>query len=97
METVWLLNVFYCWLQIQSLSANLANPSIYDLQRIGDIIPILDSFVQFVSDTVHTRGESPQDWLGDVQTCRTTLSSAYVLYHLSATWSQLQIRERSLR
>ena len=34
--------------------------------------------------TVHTRGESLQDGLGDVQTCETTLASAYVLCHLSA-------------
>jgi len=35
-------------------------------------------------DMVHTRGESLQDWLRDVQTCWTTLASAYVLYCLSA-------------
>jgi len=27
------------------------------------------------------------DRLGDVQTCGTTLASAYVLHHLSAMWS----------
>ena len=36
-------------------------------------------------------GGSPQDRLRDEQTCRTTLASAYVLHHLSATWSQLQM------
>jgi len=36
-----------------------------------------------VLDAVYTRGESPQDRLGDVWTCRITLASAYVLCHLS--------------
>jgi len=34
-------------------------------------------------------GESPQDGLRVVQTCGTTLASAYMLHYLSATWSQL--------
>ena len=42
-------------------------------------------------------GGSPQNGLGDMQTCRTTLASAYVLFHLSTMWSQLQMIERSLR
>ena len=41
------------------------------------------------------RGESPQNVLGDEQTCGTTLTSAYVLHRLSVTWSQLQMKERS--
>ena len=40
------------------------------------------------------QGGSPQNGLGDEWTCRTTLASAYVLCHLSATWSQLQMNER---
>ena len=40
------------------------------------------------------RGGSPQNGLGDEQTCETTLASAYVLHRLSATWSQLQMKER---
>jgi len=39
-------------------------------------------------------GESPQDGLGDEQTCGTILASAYVLCRLSAAWSQLQIKGR---
>ena len=35
--------------------------------------------------------------LGDEQTCRTTLASAYVLRCLSAAWSQLQMMGRSPR
>ena len=46
---------------------------------------------------VHTRGESPQEELGDVWTCETTLASAYVLHCLFAMWLQLQKIERSLR
>ena len=42
-----------------------------------------------LSDMVHTRGESPQEGLRDVQTCGMTLASAYALHHLSAVWSQL--------
>ena len=33
-----------------------------------------------VSDMVHTEDESPQSWLGDMQTCEMTLASAYVKY-----------------
>ena len=40
------------------------------------------------------RGRSPQNGLGDEQTCGTTLASAYVLCYLSAVWSQLQMKER---
>ena len=39
-------------------------------------------------------GGSPQNGLGDERTCGMTLASAYVLCHLSATWSQLQMKER---
>jgi len=39
-------------------------------------------------------GGSPQNGLGDEQTCGTTLASAYVLRRLSAAWSQLQMKER---
>ena len=40
------------------------------------------------------RGGSPQDRLGDERTCGMTLASAYVLYRLSSTWSQLQMKGR---
>ena len=42
------------------------------------------------------QGGSPQNVLGDEQTCGTTLASAYVLHCLSAAWSQLQMKEGSL-
>ena len=41
------------------------------------------------------RGRSPQNVLGDEQTCGTTLASAYMLRRLSAAWSQLQMKEGS--
>ena len=41
------------------------------------------------------QGGSPQNVLGDEQTCGTTLASAYVLRRLSAAWSQLQMKEGS--
>ena len=40
------------------------------------------------------RSESPQNGLGDEWTCGTTLASAYMLRHLSAVWSQLQMKEK---
>jgi len=40
---------------------------------------------------------SPQNGLGDEQTCGMTLASAYVLHHLFAAWSQLQMMGRSPR
>ena len=43
------------------------------------------------------RGGSPQDRLEDERTCETTLALAYVLHHLSAAWSQLQMMGRSPR
>jgi len=36
---------------------------------------------------VHTRGESPQNGIGDEWTCGMILASAYMLHHLSAAWS----------
>ena len=42
-------------------------------------------------------GGSPQNGLRNEQTCGMTLASAYVLCHLSATWSQLQMMGKSLR
>ena len=41
-------------------------------------------YLVIVSDMIHTGNQSLQDRLGDVQTCKTTLTSAYVLHCLSA-------------
>jgi len=50
------------------------------------------------SDNTVRRGShqsgSLQNGLGDKRTCGMTLASAYVLRHLSAVWSQLQMMER---
>jgi len=40
-------------------------------------------FKDYMSGTVHTRGESLQDGLRYMQTCGTILASAYVLHCLS--------------
>jgi len=57
--------------------------------RLGSLI--------ILSGAVHTGGKSLWDGLGDMQTCGTTLASAYVLCYLSTAWSQLQIIGRSPR
>ena len=56
-------------------------------------------FLLFLSNCLFVRhglhwGESPQDRLGDEWTCGMTLASAYVLCHMSAMWSQLQMKRR---
>jgi len=53
------------------------------------VVPTCSTILDSMSGVVHTGDESPQDRLGDVQTCRTTLASAYMLHHLFTTWSQL--------
>jgi len=63
---------------------------------VNSLIYTISNSKQLLS-IVYTRGESPQDRLRDVQTYRITLASAYVLYHLSTIWLQLQIRGRSSR
>ena len=40
--------------------------------------------VRIISGVVHTGGKSLQGWLGEMQTCRTILASAYMLCYLSA-------------
>jgi len=44
---------------------------------------------------VHTGGESLQDGLRDMWTCRTTLALAYVLYYLFATVTISDERKKS--
>jgi len=50
------------------------NENFLDVEEMNSLI---------MSGTVHTGGESLQDRLKVVQTCGTTLASAYILYHLS--------------
>ena len=61
-------------------------------------LPQSKSYLKILSVSVRRgshRGGSPQNVLGDERTCGTTLTSAYVLHCLSATWLQLQMKERS--
>ena len=51
------------------------------------------ALLSFVRRGSH-QGGSLQNGLGDERTCGITLASAYVLRHLSAAWSQLQMNER---
>ena len=55
------------------------------------------SYFDCLLGVVHTRSESLQDGLGDMQTCGMTLALAYVLHCLSTVWSQFQRIRRSLR
>ena len=76
----------------------IINNLLKDIIKARDIAVFIDNMmVGTVSGTVHTRGESLQDGLRDVWTCRMTLASAYMLYYLSAVWLQLQMIGRSLR
>ena len=45
---------------------------------------LMNGWTDLLSGAVHTGSESPQDRLGDIQTYRTTLASAYMLCYLSA-------------
>ena len=47
---------------------------------------LLEKLIMLLSGAVHTRDESSQDRLRDMQTYRTTLASAYILCYLSAMW-----------
>ena len=46
---------------------------------------------------VHTKSKSLQNWLGNTNFCRTTLTLAYMLHYLSTIWLQFQKKERSPR
>jgi len=57
-------------------------PVIYNkLSKMIYFVAIMEGIL--VSGTVHTRDKSSQDRLGNVQTCETTLASAYILCRLS--------------
>jgi len=69
----------------------------YKFFTVGDVNYLHRTYPTFMSGIVHTGGKSPWSWLSDIQTCRTTLALAYILYYLTATWSQLQMKGRSPR
>jgi len=67
--------------------------------KIGSLVVEIKLNEVYNTDGITVRhgshqGGSPQNGLGDEQTCGMTLASAYVLRRLSATWSQLQMKER---
>ena len=62
--------------------ANTLFPPFVNLQIIQQELSIT------IRHSLHWGG-SPQDGLGDEQTCGMTLASAYVLCRLSVTWLQL--------
>jgi len=60
--------------------------------KLGSLISLI-----ILSGMVHTRVESLQGGLRDVQTHRLTLASAYMLCYLSAMWLRFQRIKKSLR
>ena len=74
----------------------------FEVVRVDCSIASISFFridIPLYNDVRHSShwGRSPQNRLGDKWTCKMTLVSAYVLYCLSAAWSQLQMLGRSLR
>ena len=85
-EAIWTLKCEVEWIADRTAIEELAGKTAQKQQQTWES----DNTVRRGSH----RGRSPQNRLGDEQTCGTTLASAYVLCHLSATWSQLQMKER---
>ena len=84
-EAIWTLKCEVGWIADKTATEGLADRTAQKRQQT------------WKSDNTVRRGSheggSLQNGLGDEQTCETTLTSAYVLHHLSAAWSQLQIKE----
>ena len=72
--------------------------NIWDIQSSSKVKSLINrcfnvgSYIVTICQVWFTLGWKSAEW-----TCGMTLASAYVLYHLSATWSQLQIMGRSPR
>ena len=85
-EAIWTLKCEVEWIADGTATEGLADRTTQKRQQTWE------------SDNTVRRGShwggSLQNGLRDEQTCRTTLASAYVLCRLSATWSQLQMKER---
>ena len=85
-EAIWTLKCEVEWIADGTATEGLADRTAQKRQQTWE------------SDNTVRRGShwggSLQNGLRDEQTCGTTLASAYVLCHLSATWSQLQMKER---
>ena len=88
-EAIWTLKCEVKWIADGTITENLADVTAQKQQQTWE------------SDNTVKRSShwdrSPQNGLGDEQTCGTAKASAYVLHCLSAAWSQFQIMERSLR
>jgi len=85
-EAIWTLKCKVEWIADRTATEGLADRTAQKRQQTWE------------SDNTVRRGShqsgSPQNGLRDERTCRTTLASAYVLHCLSATWSQLQMKEK---
>ena len=85
-EAIWTLKCKMKWIADRTATESLAGRTAQKRQQTWES----DNTVRRGSH----RGGSPQNGLGDEQTCGTTLASAYMLHCLSAVWSQLQMKER---
>jgi len=88
-EAIWTLKCEVKWIANGTATESLAGRTAQKRQQTWES----DNTVRCGSHW----SESPQDGLGDEQTCGMTLASAYVLHRLSAAWSQLQMMGGSLR
>jgi len=79
-EAIWTLKCEVKWIADGTAKESLAGRTAQKRQQTWES----DNTVRRGSH----RGGSPQDRLGDEQTCGMTLASAYVLCHLSAMWLQ---------
>ena len=86
-EAIWTLKCEIEWIADRTATEGLADRTAQKQQQTWES----DDTVRHGSH----QGGSPQNGLGDERTCGTTLASAYVLRCLSATWSQLQMKEES--
>ena len=82
-EAIWTLKCEVKWIADRTATEGLAGGTNQKRQQTCES----DNTVRCSSHG----GGSPWNGLGDKRTYGTTLASAYVLCHLSAVWSQLQI------
>ena len=87
----WTLTSGYCFLTFITLKSQ----NYYDLYLIvyRYLLHTYYDLDMCVRCSLHW-GRSPQNGLGDEQTCGMILALAYMLRHLSAAWLQLQMKER---
>ena len=88
-EAIWTLKYKVKWIADGTVTEGLAGRTAQKRQQTWKS----DNTVRH---SLHWDG-SPQNGLRNEWTYRTTLALTYVLHHLSAMWSQLQMMGRSLR